>query len=115
MRAYAEELVELVGAMLRYEPSERMTAQQALAHPFFATPSPSVEQQQILQQQLQLAGGSAALALAAAAAAAAAGPSSSVGLSGRRAGTGAGPSSGAEGPAAPGCETRTPGVQLAGV
>lgn len=112
MRSYAEELVELVGAMLRYEPSERMTAQQALAHPFFATPSSSVEQQQVLQ----LAGGSTALALAAAAAAAAAvGPSSSVGLSGRRAGTGAGPSSGVEGPAAPGCVTRTPGVQLAGV
>ncbi|EFJ45885.1 hypothetical protein VOLCADRAFT_75581 [Volvox carteri f. nagariensis] len=37
-RAYAKELVDLIGSMLEYDPSARLTAHQALAHPFFAAP-----------------------------------------------------------------------------
>ncbi|KAG2495652.1 hypothetical protein HYH03_006252 [Edaphochlamys debaryana] len=37
-RPYAAELVDLIGSMLRYDPADRLTAVQALAHPFFAHP-----------------------------------------------------------------------------
>ncbi|KXZ55462.1 hypothetical protein GPECTOR_2g1011 [Gonium pectorale] len=37
-RLYAMELVDLISCMLRYDPTDRLTAQQALAHPFFAHP-----------------------------------------------------------------------------
>lgn len=49
---YLDTLVDLLGGMLRYDPEDRMTAQQALNHPFFqlklapsipsAIPSPSL-------------------------------------------------------------------------
>ncbi|PNH03834.1 Serine/threonine-protein kinase AFC2 [Tetrabaena socialis] len=35
-RSYAGELVDLIASMLRYDAADRLTAQQALAHPFFA-------------------------------------------------------------------------------
>ncbi|GFR49286.1 hypothetical protein Agub_g11295 [Astrephomene gubernaculifera] len=51
-RAYAQELVDLIASMLRYDPADRISAAQALTHPFFAAPC-------ILQQRLQQEHGAA--------------------------------------------------------
>ncbi|GIL79629.1 hypothetical protein Vretimale_12329 [Volvox reticuliferus] len=63
-RPYATELVDLIGSMLRYEPADRLTAHQALAHPFFATPC--VAPQSASRQQQQQGPLAAGLAVAAA-------------------------------------------------
>ncbi|GIL52420.1 hypothetical protein Vafri_8302 [Volvox africanus] len=65
-RPYATELVDLIGSMLRYEPTDRLTAHQALAHPFFATPCVATQGASRHQQQQQ---GPLVAGLAAAAAA----------------------------------------------